>query len=268
MMEFLSFGSGSSGNCYLLRTPNTSILLDAGIGIRALTRHMRDHGVSFATIQAVFITHDHADHIKAVGHLAKSHQLPIYTTATIHDGIDRNYCVTTKVPQAQRQTITKGQAIAFGDLLITPFEISHDSSDCVGYLISQTDGPTLCLVTDCGEVTPIVGSAIGQATHLIIESNHDETMLADGPYPAYLKARITSAKGHLSNRQCAQAITEYATPRLRHVWLCHLSEENNHPELARKTIEQHLREYGIAVGTDFALDVLRRKSPTGIFTLQ
>ena len=102
----------------------------------------------------------------------------------------------------------------------------------------------------------------------MLEANHDEEMLAQGPYPNYLKGRIRSSRGHLSNRQCADALVTYASPILRQVWLCHLSEENNHPELARKTVEATLHSYGIEAGVDFALDVLRRKIPTGPFALQ
>jgi len=105
------------------------------------------------------------------------------------------------------------------------------------------------------------------ANYLVLEANHDEEMLAQGPYPAYLKARIRSGKGHLSNRQCADALVTYASPQLQHVWLCHLSEENNHPELARKTIETVLRGFGIVAGTDFKMDILNRLTPTGVFVL-
>ena len=144
--------------------------------------------------------------------------------------------------------------------------MSHDSSDCVGYRIQQAD-LTFCLATDVGEVTPAVAEAIGQANYLVLEANHDEEMLAQGPYPNYLKARIRSARGHLSNRQCADALVTYASPRLRQVWLCHLSEENNHPELARKTVEAVLRSYGIVAGADFGLEILNRQTPTGAFDM-
>ena len=123
-------------------------------------------------------------------------------------------------------------------------------------------------MTDVGHVTDEMKSFINEANYLVIEANHDEEMLLQGPYPQYLKNRIMGSEGHLSNKDCAKALAENATPALRHVWLCHLSEENNHPELARKTVEMILQSYGIIPGKDFMLDVLKRKTPTGIFELK
>jgi phosphoribosyl 1,2-cyclic phosphodiesterase len=108
---------------------------------------------------------------------------------------------------------------------------------------------------------------IQRANYLVIEANHDEEMLFGGPYPQYLKDRVSSEIGHLSNKACAQALVENVTPNMKHVWLCHLSEENNHPELARKTVEMILRDAGIIPGKDFLLDVLRRKTPSDIYEL-
>ena len=109
---------------------------------------------------------------------------------------------------------------------------------------------------------------IARARYLILEANHDREMLMNGSYPHHLKVRISSGTGHLSNDECAETIAHHATGNLRHVWLCHLSEENNHPELARKTVESILRSYGIVAGKDFGLEVLKRTMPTGIFDLK
>lgn len=122
-------------------------------------------------------------------------------------------------------------------------------------------------MTDVGHLTEEMLGYIGEANYLVLEANHDVEMLLRGTYPQYLKERIMGQFGHLSNADCAKALAENATGNLRHVWLCHLSEENNHPELARKTVEQTLRSYGIVAGKDFQVDVLRRKMPTGVFEL-
>ena len=259
-------GSGSSGNCYYLKTEKCSILIDAGIPIRNTKRVLRQYGFSLEAVDAIFVTHDHADHIKAVGAMANDLEKPIYATEKVHIGINNNYCTTAKVLESSRRYLYKGEACQLGDLTITPFEVSHDSSDCVGYKIQHED-LTFCLATDVGEITLPVAEAIGQANYLVLEANHDEEMLAQGPYPNYLKGRIRSSRGHLSNRQCADALVTYASPALRQVWLCHLSEENNHPELARKTVEAVLRSYGIIAGTDFGLEILNRQTPTGTFEL-
>ena len=266
MIDFLCLGSGSSGNCYFLKTANNGILIDAGINSRTIKKVLKEYGYSFEQIDAVFITHDHADHIKAVGYLANDIDKPVYATELVHIGINHNYCVTSKLTPEHQRIIHKGETTEIGDFSVTPFEVSHDSSDCVGYKI-EAEGVTFCLVTDCGEVTPCVEQAISEANYLVLEANHEEAMLMNGPYPAYLKGRIRSSRGHLSNRQCAEALANHATPNLRQVWLCHLSEENNHPELARKTVDQVLRSCGIVPGVDFGLEVLKRKVPSGVYKL-
>ena len=153
-----------------------------------------------------------------------------------------------------------------GSFRITPFSVPHDATENVGYQI-EAEGITFCLITDAGSVTDEMRTYISQADYLVIEANHDVEMLTQGPYPMHLKNRILSATGHLSNNDCAVAIAENMKEGLKHVWLCHLSEENNHPELARKTVESVLRQYGIVAGKDFELEILKRKTPTGIYTL-
>lgn len=266
MLRFISFGSGSSGNCYFLWTETDSLLIDTGVGIRTLKKYFRDYGLSMSKIHRILVTHDHADHIKCVGSMSHEYQLPVFATRPVHVGIDRNYCVARKVSQELRRYIEPGVTIQEGDFTITPFTVPHDSSDNVGYFI-QAEGVSFCLITDAGRVTDEMAQYIGQAQYLVIEANHDLEMLQQGPYPAYLKERITNGNGHLNNEACGEAIANNMGEHLRYVWLCHLSEENNHPELARKTIETVLRSYGIVAGKDLQLEVLKRTTPTGIFDL-
>lgn len=266
MLKFISFGSGSSGNCYFLYTENDGLLIDVGVGIRTLKKQFKDYGLTQPQIHRVLITHDHADHIKSVGSISHDFHLPVYATEEVHRGIDRNYCVTRKINPANRHVLVPGQTEQLGDFEVTAFTVPHDSSDNVGYFVKAQD-ITFCVITDAGCVTETMKPYIADANYLVIEANHDKEMLKQGPYPVYLQERILSNTGHLSNDACAEAIANNATEKLRHVWLCHLSEENNHPELARKTIESILRLYGIAAGKDFELDVLKRTSPTGIFEL-
>ena len=218
-------------------------------------------------VRHVLITHDHADHIKCVGSMSHELQVPIYATKTVHSGIDRNYCVARKVDASLRRYVEPSVPFQIGDFTVTPFHVPHDSSDNVGYFI-EADGVTFCLMTDVGHVTDEMASFIGRAQYLVIEANHDKEMLQHGPYPQFLKDRITNGTGHLNNELCGEAIAKNMGEHLCHVWLCHLSEENNHPELARKTVETVLRSYGLVVGKDFLLEVLKRTKPTGIFELQ
>ena len=266
MLKFISLGSGSSGNCYFLYTESDGLLIDAGRGIRTLKKYFREYGLPGSLIHHLLITHDHADHVKSVGKVSGELRLPVYSTSLVHEGIIRNYCVRAKVPKEQVRLIEPGKKFTIGDFMVTPVRVPHDSTDNVGYEI-ECQGVVFCLLTDVGHVTDQMKAFIANANYLVLEANHDEEMLAEGPYPQHLKNRISSPTGHLSNRDCAEAIAANATERLRHVWLCHLSEENNHPELARKTVEQVLRSYGIIPGKDFLLDVLKRTVPTGPFDL-
>lgn len=234
--------------------------------MRALRRMLESYGFSVDMLDGVFITHDHADHIKSVGNLANDFDIPIYATPEVLLGINRNYCVTSKLTERHARPLHKMMPVVLGDFTVTPFEVLHDSSDCVGYRV-EAENITFCLITDAGQVTAGLEEMVHAANYLVLESNHDEEMLARGPYPAYLKGRIRSGRGHLSNHECGSLLAEHATEKLRHVWLCHLSEENNHPELARKTVSSILRSYGIIEGVDFQMEVLRRKAPSDLYEL-
>ena len=266
MLRFISFGSGSSGNSYYLYTETDSILIDVGVGIRALKKHFHNYGLRFEDVHHIFITHDHADHVKSVGSLSTDYHLPVYATRKIHVGIERNYCVRKKIAPNHVHVIEKGVPLNVGEFKVTPFGVPHDSTDNVGYFV-ECEGVTFCLITDVGHITEEMHDFIGRSNYLVIEANHSEEMLLQGHYPQYLKDRILGPNGHLSNVACGEALADYASPALRHVWLCHLSEENNHPELARKTVELILRSKGIVVGKDFELEVLRRKTPSEIYKL-
>ena len=266
MLNFISFGSGSSGNCYYLYTQNSGLLIDVGVGTRSLKKAFHDYGLRFVDgFDGILVTHDHADHIKSVGSLSKKFNLPVYATETVHAGMDRNYCMRCKLAHSNRMKVVKGQSFNVGDFSITPFNVPHDSSDNVGYLI-EADGVVFCLLTDVGTITDEMKSIISRANYLVIEANYDPQMLETGPYPRYLKDRIKHGHGHLSNTQCAQALAENFTHTLKHVWLCHLSQENNKPELALNTISQTLEMTGIRVGEDVKVEVLRRTLPTGKFS--
>ena len=267
MLKFISFGSGSSGNCYFLFTETDGLLIDSGISLRMLKRYFQEYGLKTNLIHQILVTHDHADHVKSVGAISTELNIPVYATLAVHKGIENNYCVRRKVMPINAHFINKGECLVLGEFHVTPFFIPHDSCDNVGYFI-EYQGVSFCLMTDVGHVTDEMKKYIADTNYLVLETNHDEEMLSNGPYPQYLKERVLSENGHLSNKDCAIALAENATQKLVHVWLCHLSEENNHPELARKTVEFVLNSYGISTGRDFMLDVLKRKTPSDIFELK
>ena len=132
MLKFISFGSGSSGNAYLLYTENDSIIIDCGVGIRSMKKYMHSYGLNLSMIHHILITHDHADHIKSVGSISDSFNIPVYSTKAVHEGIAKNWCVKKKVSPNQVRYVEKGKTQQIGDFTVTPFAVPHDSSDCVG----------------------------------------------------------------------------------------------------------------------------------------
>ncbi len=267
MLNFISLGSGSSGNCYFLFTENDGLMIDVGIGVRALKKYFHDYGLPLTRINNILLTHDHADHVKSVGSLSHELNIPVYATRKVHVGVGKNYCVRHKIDSNWVKYLTKGDTLKINDFTITPFGVPHDSSDNVGYLV-EYEGIRFCLITDVGHVTEEIRTFIGKANYLVLEANYDMEMLVRGNYPQYLKDRILSDDGHLSNKECGLALAECATPLLRKVWLCHLSKENNKPELAQICVEHILRSHGLVVGKEFELEVLERTKPMGIYYLE
>ena len=262
---FRSFGSGSSGNCYYLGTRRQGILIDAGISARQIQKYLREMGLDFQNIMGVLITHDHADHIRAVGTLGERVKLPIYTTAEIHEGIDRNYGVREKL-RTSRRYFRKGEPWELFGMKINTFGIEHDSTDCLGYCIDFL-GQRFVLMTDCGSVNEEMEAYIRTANHLVIEANHDEHMLLNGPYPTYLKERILSPRGHQSNEVCGELLARNYHEGLRNIWLCHLSLENNDPQVAYETVLEHLLDAGVVPGEDVYLKALDRTTASPIYEL-
>ncbi len=262
---FRCFASGSSGNCYYLGTRQQGILIDAGISARTIRTNLREMGLDFQHIMGVLITHDHADHIRAVGALGERFHIPIYGTADIHAGIDRNYGVREKL-RTCRHYFEKGTPFQLAGMTINTFTISHDSTECVSYVIDAF-GQRFMIATDVGKVDETLGQYIATANHLVIEANYDEYMLLNGPYPSYLKARIISDRGHMNNVDCGKILAENYHEGLKNVYLCHLSHENNTPDAAYNTVSSCLAEADITPGTDLRLVTLERLTPSPIYEL-
>ena len=276
---FRSLASGSSGNCYYLGTRKQGVLIDAGISARTIQKHLRGMGLDFGNIAGVLVTHDHADHIRAVGTLGERVRLPIYATPLVHEGIDRNYGVREKL-KTSRKYFEKGvcwelplfcaaqhDAMGIPVMQIQTFGISHDSTECVGYVIDFM-GQRWMLATDCGSPSAEMEGYLQTANHVVIEANHDEHLLLNGPYPTYLKERILSPRGHQSNVTCGELLARNYHEGMRHIWLCHLSLENNDPEVAYQTVAERLAAEGIRAGEDVYLEALPRTQPNEVCLLK
>jgi len=265
-LRFFSLASGSSGNCYYLGTCSFGVLIDAGIGVRQIKKILKENGLEFEKVYAILVTHDHADHIKSVGYLGETLNIPVYATDLVHAGIRRSRYVEEVLVQSRR-VVEKETPVFIRDFKITAFEVPHDSSDNVGYSIEYGD-QTFVIVTDVGHITETVRGHVGKANHLVIEANYDEEMLMSGTYPAFLKERVSSKSGHLSNRDAAEFLATNYTTALKNIWLCHLSRDNNHPELAYKTVDFRLFQEGIRVGKDVSLVALKRMTPSDIYEIE
>ena len=230
-LSFLSLASGSSGNCYYLGTSEFGMLIDAGIGIRTIKKVLKDRSIDFTKIVAVLITHDHADHIKTVGYLGEKLCIPVYATADVHRGIDKSRYVEETLC-VSRKVIEKEVPFLIRDFRITAFEVPHDSTDNVGYHI-EYGNHKFTFATDVGHITDTVGKYI--------------------------------PTGHLSNREAAEFLATHYNTGLKNIWLCHLSRDNNHPELAYKTVDIRLFQEGIRVGKDVSLVALKRTTPSDIY---
>lgn len=265
-VRFMSLASGSSGNCYYLGTETYGILIDAGIATRTIKKYLKEVGIDIESIRAVFITHDHADHIKGAAGLGEKLHIPIYATARTHAGINRNYCMREKLTTSVR-FLEKGQPMQLADFKIESFEVPHDGTDNAGYFI-EIGGKAFAFLTDLGEITSTAAQYIRKANYLILEANYDKEMLQTGPYPFHLKERIAGPNGHLCNSEAANFLAENFSKHLYYIWLCHLSKDNNHPELAYKEVELKLNERGIGVGRDVQLCALKRTTPSELYEFE
>ncbi len=255
--SFFSLSSGSCGNCYYLGNSHYGMLIDAGLGPRVIKKRLAEHGIDFSTIYALLVTHDHYDHIKSAAYLAEKLNIPVYTTEKVHRGIRNCPMVKNTINGSNKKIIEKGKPFQIEDFRITAFDVPHDSSDNAGYFF-EFGNHKLTLATDVGNITDEMTYYINKAHHLVIESNYDEDMLHNGRYPYFLKQRISNGSGHLSNRQTAEFLAKNYSSNLKNIWLCHLSGDNNHPDLAYETVKTELVRNGIEVGVTVNLDVFHR----------
>ena len=259
-VNFISLASGSSGNCFYIGTSDYGILIDAGIAVNNIKRRLRKAGLSLDNVRAVFITHDHIDHIRTAGTLNEKSFLPVYATELTHKAMETHPIVKQKISNIH--IIEKNNPVTIGGFIIEAFGISHDGCDCVGYTI-YFQNKRFTLLTDLGYICESAKKHIVQANYLVIEANYDEQMLDKGRYPYLLKQRIKSNTGHLSNTQTAEFLSENINPKLTHIWLCHLSKENNTPTCAYTAVNEKLKEKGVSVN----VYTLPRTSPSNIFVL-
>lgn len=259
MARFCPLFSGSSGNSIYIGTSETGILVDIGMNAKQTTLALERMGINPDSIKAVFITHEHSDHINGLRVFAARHGLNVYSSKGTLDALDNNGVLNGKFFADE---IASG--VEVDGMNITAFRTPHDSKESVGYKIEMPGGRKAAVVTDLGIMTDEIMSAISGCDLVLIESNHDVKMLQNGAYPYYLKRRILSDDGHLSNENCAKAVTELIKTGTTRFFLGHLSRENNIPELAYQNTYSALMDCGAKEGEDFLLSVAPRCNPDKI----
>lgn len=241
-----SLFSGSKGNALFIRCGNSSVLIDAGMSARAIEKALAKIGASAAELDAVFVTHEHIDHIKALNVLAKRFPIRIHLTERTADALLSACQISSAEPLIPHAPFF---SVTLGSLTVESFPTQHDSAQSVGFRVSAKTSEgirTVGIATDLGCVDDTVRSALLGSEFVVLEANHDENMLMCGSYPYSLKRRILSPRGHLSNDACGSFLCELAAHGLRGAMLAHLSEENNHPALARATVTHALSQAGIS----------------------
>jgi phosphoribosyl 1,2-cyclic phosphodiesterase len=255
--EFCSFSSGSSGNCYLVRSETTAILIDAGISGKRIWEGLKLTDTDPGTLSALLITHEHSDHVSGFASVMKKRRgLTAYMDAKTWQAMDIS--ANALADGAVRHFVT-GDGFTVGDIEVKTFAVSHDAVEPVGYTL-RCGGRQISIVTDTGLVDAGIFEEIRDANLLALESNHDVDMLKYGKYPYFLKKRVLGDRGHLSNDAAGDAILRllmYGEEK-RRVLLAHLSRANNFPEMAVQTIKNILEENGYYAGADLLLDVMPR----------
>lgn len=246
-MKVTIIATGSDGNCIHLQSGGTGILIDAGKWKRDIEKHLNAKGINPATdIQAIFVTHSHGDHIRGLT-LANKYSYPVYATEGEWKGI-------SGVNDDLRRTLTtlysKYEMIELGGLHVYPFKVHHDAYEPVGYVVEDDIGNRCCVVFDTGHIDSDMLEMM-KGNIFIIEANHDVDMLTNGKYDDYLKARILSDNGHLSNEQTAAALKRLVKGKGEQIYLTHLSSNNNTPAIAENTVKLALYEKGFVKGKHY-----------------
>jgi phosphoribosyl 1,2-cyclic phosphodiesterase len=239
MFRTAVIASGSKGNSILITTEKTRVILDAGISTMRVMDFLQQNKLTKEQITAILVSHEHSDHTKGIGSLARKVRKPVYITRPTFFQCERSL---GDLPQMQ--FFSPGDDFMIGDIKIHAFSASHDSVDGCNFTFVQKNNPNakLAVATDLGFSSKVTINHLKDVTTLILESNHDEQMLMEGPYPWKLKQRVKSSLGHLSNDQAIGVIIQILHENLRNLVLAHLSETNNTPEIAASKMEGYLHQ--------------------------
>lgn len=276
-LHYISFGSGSSGNSCYVGTQEGGIVIDAGIRPDVIEKTLKDHGIRMKNVRGLLLTHDHGDHVRySYGLLRNNRHMSLFCTPRVLNGLLRRHSISKRIKE-YHTPIFKEIPFKVAGMEITAFDVPHDGSDNMGFSI-EFEKHKFVLATDIGSIAERARYYMSRANYLVIEANYDAEMLRKGGYPEYLKARIRAVNGHLDNADTAAFLSEIINPDLTHIFLCHLSKDNNTPSKALAAVREALKARGIRIGngdetlSDRACDVqlmaLPRFDPTRWFVFR
>jgi len=262
-LRFAPLFSGSSGNAIYVGCDDANLLVDAGMSGSRITAELGQIGINPRRLDAILVTHEHADHIKGIGILSRKYDLPVYATEGTWQGM---YGKIGHIAEKNVIMFEPDQDFFIGSIDVTPFSTPHDANQSVGYTF-ELDGCKLSIATDLGCIKDGWLSHVLGSDAVILESNYDPDMLNAGPYPYELKKRIRSRHGHLSNDDAGHVAVQLVEYGAQQIILGHLSKENNFPELAMRSCELALQMAGISPHEDVQLYIARRDGLTGMFSI-
>mgnify|MGYP001456973485 CR=1 FL=1 len=257
MAEFISLYSGSSGNSSVVRCGAQYLIVDMGKGVRTTTAALKSLGLAVSDCAGILVTHEHSDHIKGLRVFLKKYPLPLYASAPVLEYLQEN----VELPASVSLHEADPEGFTVGDMQVKPFATCHDSVGSLGYRILLPDGGELGFATDLGCYTAAVEEGLRGCGTVMLESNYDDGMILASDYPYYLKRRIQSNNGHLSNNDCSAVLPQLAASGTKQFVLGHLSQNNNMGLLAHQASEQALLQSGLSP-QDFTLQVAQRSQPS------
>lgn len=237
-IRFCVLGSGSTGNATVVATEEGKVLIDAGLSAKKIDQLLKERGMSASELDAIVVTHEHADHIKGLGAVARKYDLPVYANEKTWAELDRQI---GEIAEGNRCVMKTGEMLEFGSLQVESYGISHDAAEPVGYCFYHEE-EKLSVATDLGYMSSKVKEKIQDSDVLVLESNHDIEMLRMGRYPWNIKRRILSDVGHLSNEAAGIGLVDVMTAKTKRVYLAHLSRDHNLMDLARLTVNSMVEE--------------------------
>ena len=258
MARFVSLYSGSSGNAFYAGGKNAGILIDIGVSYRALVNALNSCEIPLSNIKALFITHEHSDHIKGIEtFLKRNPNIPVYASSETLRYISEH----SALPSSVRLVEISDKSVCEADMCIEAFDTPHDALHSLGFKMRTSDDRTISVATDLGHLNDNIMKNLLKSDLVLLESNYDKDMLRFGPYPYVLKRRISGELGHLSNDDCSAALPTLIESGVSRIVLAHLSEQNNRPDIAENYAESSLDDNGYRRGVDYLLEVAPRFNP-------